>query len=69
MPKDDRTAEEVFKRINQDARRGYCQGDVELDDIIDTELEPVDERKVRRLLRAWGTRHGIDNLHGEDQCT
>ena len=66
MPKDDRTAEEVFRRIEPDARQAFCLGDVDLEDIIDTELEPLDRRRVRRMLKQWGHRRGIEYAHGKD---
>lgn len=72
MPYDDRTAQETFRRINKDARRAYCLGDVELDDIIDTELDAGDERRVRKLLAAWGETQGIEAPKAEasedEQC-
>ena len=67
MPKDDKTAEEVFRRINSDARQAYCLGDLDLEDVIDTELEPLDRRRVRKMLRQWGHRRGIENAHGKDE--
>lgn len=60
----DRTQEHLslFKRITSDERRAFCQGDIDLDDLVGdaSELPSRTRRKLRELLDDWGKRNGVE---------
>jgi hypothetical protein len=45
----------LFERIDDEARRAFCQGDLDLDDLVGdaNELPGRTRRRLRELLRDW----------------
>jgi hypothetical protein len=44
----------ILKRLTEDAKIAFCNGDVDLDDIIDTELDDEARHRLEGAIRRWG---------------
>ena len=49
----------ALNQIAEDARTAYCNGDVDLDDINDVELNDLGRERLERALRNWGKSRGL----------
>lgn len=49
----------AFRKLNDDQKRAYCEGDLDLDDILAVEMNDRQRAILVDLLLVWGRKVGV----------
>ena len=55
-----RSASELIEGLSTDAKTALFYGDLELEDVLDEEVSVTTRFELRRKIRAWGRRRGLE---------